>query len=193
MYYHSNDLHQAVKSKKLGDNKKGKSLVGHERSQRQRRRILRPKSPKRFSRERERPDPLECVGSSPYQPNGRFVESVGMPWNRVMVSLLRQVSGDLEVLVRLSLPLPSVGWTPKMMLTEILLCRVVACLLFLGSGGGMAARKALIGTATWTLGPRARNPSLARLLMRSYEEHNVGNLSLEVVEQGWSGWLVDFF
>ena len=26
-----------------------------------------------------------------------------------------------------------------------------------------------------------------------YEEHNVGNLSLEVVGQGWSGWLVHFF
>ena len=24
-----------------------------------------------------------------------------------------------------------------------------------------------------------------------YEEHNVGNLSLEVVEQGWSGWLIN--
>ena len=24
-----------------------------------------------------------------------------------------------------------------------------------------------------------------------YEEHNVGGLSLEVVEQGWSGWLIN--
>ena len=32
-------------------------------------------------------------------------------WNRVRVNLLQQVSGDLEVLVRMTLPLPSVGWT----------------------------------------------------------------------------------
>ena len=36
------------------------------------------------------------------------------------VSLLQQVRGDLEVLVRVSLPMLSVGWTLKVMLTNIL-------------------------------------------------------------------------
>ena len=57
----------------------------------------------------------------------------------------------------------------------------------------MAARKALIGTATPALGPRARNAAQARLLTRSMRSAWCRNLSVEVVGQGWSGWLVHLF
>ena len=38
-------------------------------------------------------------------------------WNRVRVSLLLQMSGDFEVVVQLSLPLPTVGWTFRVVST----------------------------------------------------------------------------
>ena len=47
----------------------------------------------------------------------------------------------------------------------------------------MAAQKALIGTATSTLGPKTRNPALARHFHEEYVEHNVESLALAVIGQ----------
>ena len=48
-------------------------------------------------------------------------------------------------------------------------------------------------SATSTLGPRARNPAMGRLLLRSMRSTMSRTLSLEVAGQGWSGWLVYLF
>ena len=40
-------------------------------------------------------------------------------WNRVRVNLLQHVRGDLEALVRMSWPVPSVRWTFKVMMTNM--------------------------------------------------------------------------
>ena len=167
---------------------KGKSLVGHERSQKTEEEYYDPNHQKRSSR--EGPHPLELVASSPKKPQRPLWRKRWNAWNRVRVKLLLPVSGDSEVLVRLSLPLPSVGWTSKMMLAEIPPCQVVTCPLIWRTCGGVPARKALIGTATSTLGPRARKPALARLLMRSMRSTMSGiflsKLWGKVGQAGWS-------
>ena len=185
MYHHCEELRRALKTKKPGDNQKAKAWWA-------------------IFKKRTRVGLWEAHAKKVQRLLWRRRWNV---WNGIRVNLLQQVNGDQNfgsrVFAVFARPRPdgsqqgdheesaeSFGKGPV----------VKECgLLWIRGMSWECARQPAAGTRQVI----KKEPSILREVMDfghgapleagEYEEHHVENLSLEVVGQGWSGWLVHLF
>ena len=165
--------------------------MGHERSQKKRGKHSCLESPKNISRERDQIR-LGLWEVRLKKPTATLAKALGC-LEQIEFDPAATSVCDFESVGPLSLPLSSVGWTSQMILREIPLRRAGACLLTWRTCGGVTARRVPIGTEKSYLGTEGEESKAGTSSDEEYEEHNVANLSLEVVGQDWPGWLVHFF